>query len=107
MPHPVKRFVYIIRSVNHPQKRYIGVTSDVATRVSAHNAGQNRSTARWKPWSVDVTIEFRTEQMAVRFEKYLKSGAGHAFANSHFVDESRADRIDPALPSSPNTKPFP
>jgi hypothetical protein len=54
--------------------------------VSAHNAGQNRSTARWKPWGVDVAIEFRTERMALRFEKYLKSGAGHAFASSHFVD---------------------
>ena len=88
-PHvafPVKRFVYIIRSSNHPQKRYIGVTSDVAARVSAHNAGQNRSTAPWKPWEVDVTIEFRTERIALRFEKYLKSGAGHAFAASHFVD---------------------
>ena len=61
--YPAKRFVYIIRSVNHPQKRYIGVTSDVAARVSAHNAGQNRSTARWRPWGIDVTIEFRTERM--------------------------------------------
>ena len=87
MVYPAKRFVYIIRSVNHPQKRYIGVTSDVAARVSAHNAGQNRSTARWLPWGIDVTIEFRTERMALRFEKYLKSGAGHAFAVSHFVDE--------------------
>jgi predicted GIY-YIG superfamily endonuclease len=85
--YPAKRFVYIIRSVNHPEKWYIGVTSDVAARVSAHNAGQNRSTAPWKPWDIDVAIEFRTERMALRFEKYLKSGAGHAFATSHFVDE--------------------
>ena len=87
MVSPAKRFVYIIRSVNHPQRRYIGVTSDVAVRVNAHNAGQNRSSASWKPWAIDVTIEFRTERMALRFEKYLKSGAGHAFASSHFVDE--------------------
>jgi predicted GIY-YIG superfamily endonuclease len=85
--YPAKRFVYIIRSVNHPQKRYIGVTSNVVARVSAHNAGQNRSTAPWKPWGIDVIIEFRTERMASRFEKYLKSAAGHAFATSHFVDE--------------------
>jgi predicted GIY-YIG superfamily endonuclease len=84
--YPAKRFVYIIRSINHPQKRYIGVTSNVAARVSAHNVGQNRSTAPWRPWGIDVIVEFRTERMAVRFEKYLKSGAGHAFANSHFVD---------------------
>ena len=87
MAYPARRFVYIIRSVNDPRKRYIGVTSDVEMRLRAHNAGQNQSTAQWKPWSIDLTIEFRNERMALRFEKYLKSGAGHAFANSHFADE--------------------
>jgi predicted GIY-YIG superfamily endonuclease len=87
VPYPEKRCVYIIRSLNHPRKRYIGVTSDIVARVNAHNAGQNRSTAQWKPWGIDVTIEFRSERLARRFEKYLKSGAGHAFASSHFVDE--------------------
>jgi putative endonuclease len=72
--------------MNDPRKRYIGVTSDVGMRVRGHNAGQNRSTARWKPWDIDVTIEFRSERMALRFEKYLKSGAGHAFASSHFTE---------------------
>ena len=86
--HPAKRYVYIIRSVNDRQKRYIGITADVTARLNAHNAGQNRSTAPWKPWLIDVTIEFRTERMAVRFEKYLKSGAGHAFANRHLVDQA-------------------
>jgi predicted GIY-YIG superfamily endonuclease len=85
--YPAKRFVYILRSEHHPQKRYVGVSADVATRMSAHNAGQNRATALWKPWCIDVTIEFRTERMALRFEKYLKSGAGHAFANRHLADE--------------------
>ena len=82
MPYPAKRFVYIIRSVNHPERRYIGINGDVAARLNAHNAGQNRSTAPWKPWFVDVIVEFRTERMAVRFEKYLKSGTGHAAAST-------------------------
>jgi hypothetical protein len=29
-------------------------------------------------------MEFPTEQAAVRFEKYLKSGSGRAFAKRHF-----------------------
>jgi putative endonuclease len=86
--HLAKRFVYIIRSVNHPERRYVGLSADVAARLNAHNAGQNRSTAPWKPWLVDVTIEFRTERMAVHVERYLKSGAGHAFANRHLVDQA-------------------
>jgi putative endonuclease len=88
VPYPAKRFVYIIRSVNHSDRRYVGLSADVPARLNAHNAGQNRSTAPWKPWLIDVTIEFRTERMAVRFEKYLKSGAGHAFANRHLVDQA-------------------
>jgi hypothetical protein len=38
----------------------------------------------------DVTIEFRTERMALRFEKYLKSGAGHAFAKRHVSERPSA-----------------
>jgi len=84
---PPKRFVYIIRSVAHPDRRYVGVTADPPARLVAHNAGQNRSTAQWRPWFIDVCLEFRTGLIALRFEKFLKSGAGHAFANRHFVDE--------------------
>ena len=84
--YPEKRFVYIIRSIGNPKRRYIGATADVAVRLLAHNAGQNRSTAPWKPWLVDVVVEFRNERLASRFEKYLKSGSGHEFAKHHFED---------------------
>jgi hypothetical protein len=53
----------------------------------AHNAGQNPSTASWRPWVIDVSIEFRREKTAARFEKYLKSGSGHEFSRRHFEDE--------------------
>jgi predicted GIY-YIG superfamily endonuclease len=86
--YPAKRFVYIIRSVNDPTRRYVGVSAHVPARLNAHNCGQNRSTAQWKPWELDVAIEFRTERMALRFERYLKSGAGHAFASRHFSDDA-------------------
>ena len=86
MSTPAKRFVYILRSVTSPERRYIGLTANIAFRLAAHNAGVIPSTARWKPWIVDVAIEFRTEAVAVRFEKYLKSGSGHSFAYRHFSD---------------------
>jgi hypothetical protein len=35
-----------------------------------------------------VSIEFPTEQQALRFEKYLKSGSGRAFAKRHFAASS-------------------
>jgi hypothetical protein len=60
---------------------------DVRSEGAPHcNNGQNASTARWRPWFIDTCIEFRTEAMALRFEKYLKSGSGHAFAHLHFKE---------------------
>ena len=84
MPYPPRRFVYIIRSVSDPDRRYVGVTADPRARLSGHNAGGNRSTARWRPWFIDVCVEFRTEAVAMRFERFLKSGSGRAFAVRHF-----------------------
>jgi hypothetical protein len=33
--------------------------------------------------AIDVVIEFADEERAVRFERYLKSGSGVAFARRH------------------------
>ena len=84
MLNSAKRFVYILRSENNAERRYVGLTADVPARLNAHNAGQNTSTTRWRPWVVDVCVEFRTQAMAIHFEQYLKSGSGHAFAKRHF-----------------------
>jgi len=32
-------------------------------------------------------MEFRSEVLASRFESYLKTGAGHAFAKRHFLQD--------------------
>jgi putative endonuclease len=84
MLRDARRFVYVLRSVDYPDRAYVGISADVELRLRSHNAGQSPSTARWKPWIVDVCIEFRTEELAGRFEKYLKSGSGHAFRTRHF-----------------------
>jgi putative endonuclease len=78
-------FVYILRSLTRTERSYVGLTSDVAARLRAHNAGQNRSTVAYGPWKVIVSVEFATENAAVRFERYLKSGSGRAFAKRHFA----------------------
>ena len=36
------------------------------------------------PWKLKLYIAFETLPQAQHFEKYLKSGSGHAFANRHF-----------------------
>ena len=81
-----KRFVYVLCSVSDPSRPYVGLTSNVAARIGAHNAGQNPSTACHKPWQLVVSLEFSSEQLAIRFERYLKSGSGRAFAKRHFAE---------------------
>jgi putative endonuclease len=78
-----KRFVYVVRNDQVPPRYYTGVTSDVGRRCTEHNAGSCVHTARYRPWSIDVVIEFADERRAIDFERYLKSGSGVAFAQRH------------------------
>ena len=79
-----KRFVYVIKTEGTPTQFYVGVTSDVDTRLAGHNKGACPHTASRKRWQLHVVITFPDEARAVRFERYLKSGSGRAFAKRHF-----------------------
>jgi predicted GIY-YIG superfamily endonuclease len=79
-----RRIVYVLRGVTDADRYYVGLTSDVAARLADHNAGRCPHTARGRPWRLHVTIEFDEESTASRFERYLKSGSGRAFARRHF-----------------------
>lgn len=80
-----KRFVYVLRSGNDPTRYYTGLTSDVARRLETHNSGGSMHTIANRPWQLVVAVEFSSEDSAARFERYLKSGSGRAFAKRHFV----------------------
>ena len=75
-----RRLVYVLKNESHPPRHYTGLTSNVQERLNAHNAGRCRHTASGRPWVVDLVMEFADEARAVRFERYLKSGSGVAFA---------------------------
>ena len=77
-------YTYIIRSIPFPKQRYIGYTSDLRQRIEAHNYGQDKHTAPYKPWKLETYIALDSEEKARAFERYLKSGSGHAFASRHF-----------------------
>ena len=80
-----RRFVYVLRSEMDPARHYVGVTSDVDERLAWHNEGPVGCTTNHRPWRVVVSLEFPTAQAATRFERYLKSGSGRAFAKRHFA----------------------
>ena len=77
------KFVYLLQSVSHSDQRYVGLTSNLKERFEAHNAGKSPHTSKFRPWRIIVAIRFDDDSKAVAFEKYLKSGSGHAFANRH------------------------
>jgi len=82
-----KRFVYILRSDADPARHYVGITDAINDRLKWHNEGPCGYTTSYRPWSIVVSIEFPTEREARRFERYLKSGSGRAFAKRHFGPE--------------------
>ena len=79
----MKRFVYTLKNTEIPPRHYTGLTSDVAKRLAEHNAGICTHTAKYRPWFIDVVIQFPDERRAIAFERYLKSGSGVAFAQRH------------------------
>ena len=80
-----RRFVYILRSDTEPDHHYVGLTSDVPRRLAWHNSGPSGVTVHHRPWSVIVALEFADTATAWRFERYLKTGSGRAFAKRHFA----------------------
>lgn len=79
-----RRFVYVLRSDANPDRHYVGLTSDVANRLHWHNTGPSGVTLHDRPWSLVVSLEFADAKIAGRFEPYLKTGSGRAFAKRHF-----------------------
>jgi putative endonuclease len=71
-------YVYIIQSQISSNRHYIGSTKNLDNRLKQHNAGEDA------PWQRIVTIAFTEKNKALKFERYLKSGSGRAFAKRHF-----------------------
>ena len=76
-------YVCLLRSQSHPAQRYVGLTSDLKSRLGKHNGGEVPHTSKFLPWKLEACIALPDRQHAVEFERYLKSGSGRAFANRH------------------------
>lgn len=74
------KYVYLLESLSRPDQKYIGSTKDFQKRLQQHNQGHSPHTAKFRPWKATVVLRFTDNRKADAFEKYLKSGSGHAFA---------------------------
>ena len=89
-------YVYLLQSLSDPTQRYVGLTSDLKTRLAKHNKGDVSHTSKFLPWELRTYIAFSTREQAAEFERYLKSGSGRAFASRHLwpkpvIDEGGSD----------------
>ena len=73
-------YVDLLESQGEPTRRYVGVTSDLRARLVEHNGGKSPHTSKHRPWKLMTYVAFSERLQAEAFEKYLKSGSGHAFA---------------------------
>jgi predicted GIY-YIG superfamily endonuclease len=73
-------YVYLLESGAVPGERYVGITTDLRLRLGQHNAGKSPHTSKYAPWKLVSYVAFSNERKAAAFERYLKSGSGHAFA---------------------------
>jgi predicted GIY-YIG superfamily endonuclease len=84
VPNEPKHFVYLLESTRNLDHHYTGPMSDVPARLAAHNDARSLHTAKHGPWKLLVAMEFTDRDRAARFERYLKTGSGRAFARRHF-----------------------
>lgn len=79
-----RRIVYVIRSRKDATRHYVGRTADLPSRLASHNAGESLQTRNFAPWGLVVSVQFASEALASRFERFLKSGSGQVFAKQFF-----------------------
>ena len=87
--HVRQRHVYIMRSVEHPDKCYVGLTYDLSKRLDEHNSGSQVYSRRYAPWELVTWVTFSDPQLASDFEKYLKTPSGKAFLRKRLVSGGR------------------
>ncbi len=83
-----RHIVYILRSVEHPDKVYVGYTTDLKRRFAEHNDGSQIYTRRYAPWQMVTYLVFTDRETARTFEKYLKSQSGRSFLHRRLIPAS-------------------
>jgi putative endonuclease len=73
-------YVYILRSLEHDDHYYVGITADLPARLKMHNTGKVPHTSKYAPWAIKTYIALSDEKQAFALENYLKSASGRAFA---------------------------
>jgi putative endonuclease len=77
-------YCYILKS-KKDGSYYIGSTQDLKKRLEKHNHKEVTYSSSKAPFELVWYGAFKTKELALSFEKYLKSSSGFAFRNRHLV----------------------
>jgi len=80
---PQFHYVYTLQSIPHPTHHYVGLTTDLQSRLAKHNEAGNPHTAPFRPWAIKTATAFSDPRRAATFERYLKTSSGRSFAKKH------------------------
>lgn len=80
--------VYILLSQKF-KKTYVGFTTNLETRLKAHNWGSTKYTKKYRPWVIIHTEDFKSKAEARVREKYLKSAAGRRWIKKNLFSPVR------------------
>ncbi len=78
------KYVYMLQSEAFPHRHYVGSTQNLKKRFDEHNKGHSPHTKKFAPWKLLGYMAFSDHGKADKFEAYLKTGSGRAFAKRHF-----------------------
>ena len=74
-------YVYLLQSTPQPQRRYIGITSNLNQRLKDHNADKSPHTRKYAPWKLVVAVFFADTSKA------------HAFVSPGRLKPARGGRV--------------
>ena len=76
-------YAYLLKLSNNDY--YAGSTKDIKSRLIKHQSGAVPHTSKFRPVRLAWCGIFNNKDLAVKFEKYLKSSSGKAFRNKHLI----------------------
>jgi len=76
-------YTYVLRNFV-TGRYYVGFTPDLKKRIQKHRSGQVLSTKSNLNYELEWYCAFKTQEQALAFEKYLKTGSGVAFMKKRF-----------------------
>ncbi|MBI2464584.1 GIY-YIG nuclease family protein [Candidatus Shapirobacteria bacterium] len=76
--------VYVLKCADNGF--YVGCTDNLKNRFKEHTDGNVKNTKSRLPVILWQYHCFRNKEVAFKFEKYLKTGSGIAFAKKHFEE---------------------